>query len=462
MSAPTETNKSTTPNVPESPTTVRPLDLSDDDDVQESGILGGDDSNQNTNKPATPNTMASSTTTGAEPAAPPKPPRPSTETQQNEAILKEAFPSIDISVIKAVLRASGGRIDPAFNALLEMTDPDAAQNEPSEEQPPPQPPRPAGGAQLSQLEADELYARQLAEHFDNVGNYEERTSNRSPGGRVRRQQTGLEPRPNAEDREHNFFDDELPIIQERLRKGFIETQGKVNSWITTMKKRFDEEFADNEESSQRPGQAQGQYGARRPGESSRRSGDYERYDADPQVLSDDFAGMKFTSDGSKFTRRESPFLLVLSSLRADDRAAPVRDSSRPLSNPDFFKPPPPSKSPKPHDGRRVAFREGAEEIDVYGSSPRHSAEDVAGSKAKSSKWQPLSTVEPSPINDNDPFSLGDSEDEREAKEKASSSSNKDAKSEDSERLKKAAAEAMADSLVESKGGEAAGAAAKKN
>ncbi|KAF6821247.1 CUE domain-containing protein [Colletotrichum sojae] len=431
MSAPNETNKATSTNAPESPTTVKPLDLSDDEDVQETGILGSAEPIQNT----TPSANMASPTAAAVAAPPPKPPRPSTETQKNEDILKEAFPSIDISVIKAVLRASGGRIDPAFNALLEMTDPDAARNEPEEEQPPPQPPRPAATAQLSQLEADELYARQLAEHYDNVGNYEARTSNRSPGGRVRRQQTGLEPRVNAEEREHNFFDDELPVIQEKLRKGFVETQGKVNSWITTMKKRFDEEFADDDEHTQRPGQGQGQaqYGQRRPGESSRRSGDYERYDADPQVLSDDFAGMKFTADGT-----------------------PVRDGNRPLSNPDLFKPPPPSKSPKPHDGRKVAFREGAEEIDVYGSSPRVSGEDATGSKAKSSKWQPLSTVEPSPINDNDPFSLGDSEDEREAKDKTASS--KDAKSDDSERLKKAAAEAMADSLVDSKGE----AAAKKN
>ncbi|KAK2044377.1 CUE domain-containing protein [Colletotrichum somersetense] len=437
MSAPNETSKT---SAPESPTTVRPLDLSDDEDVQETGVLGGEAPSQNTTaNTTTSSTMASSTTAAEVP--PPKPPRPSTETQKTEDILKEAFPSIDISVIKAVLRASGGKIDPAFNALLEMTDPDAAQNETADEQPPAQPPRPQGGAQLSQLEADELYARQLAEHFDNVGSYEARTSNRSPGGRVQRQQTGLEPRPNPEGRESNFFEDELPVIQEKLRKGFIETQGKVNSWITTMKKRFDEEFGDEDETGQRPGQAQGQYGARRPGESSRRSGDYDRYDADPQVLSDDFAGMKFAADGT-----------------------PLRDNSRPLSNPDLYKPPPPSKSPKPHDGRKVAFREGAEEIDVYGSSPRRSAEDLSGSKAKSSKWQPLSTVDPNPISDNDPFSLGDSEDEREAKEKAASS--KDAvdaaTSEDSERLKKAAAEAMADSLVEPKSGEPADAAAKKN
>ncbi|CCF39472.1 hypothetical protein CH063_10297 [Colletotrichum higginsianum] len=120
MSAPNETNKT---SAPESPTTVRPLDLSDDDDVQETGVLSGEAPNQNstttnTNTAASSN-MASSTT--AAEAAPPKPPRPSTETQKTEDILKEAFPSIDISVIKAVLRASGGKIDPAFNALLGMS-----------------------------------------------------------------------------------------------------------------------------------------------------------------------------------------------------------------------------------------------------------------------------------------------------------------------------------------------------
>ncbi|KAJ9151530.1 hypothetical protein NKR19_g4867 [Coniochaeta hoffmannii] len=46
------------------------------------------------------------------------------EQQQNEQILKEALPSIGASVILAVLRVSRGQVDLAFNALLEMTDPD--------------------------------------------------------------------------------------------------------------------------------------------------------------------------------------------------------------------------------------------------------------------------------------------------------------------------------------------------
>ena len=39
---------------------------------------------------------------------------------QAEATLIEAFPDMDSKVIKAVLMASGGKVEPAFNALLGM------------------------------------------------------------------------------------------------------------------------------------------------------------------------------------------------------------------------------------------------------------------------------------------------------------------------------------------------------
>lgn len=50
--------------------------------------------------------------------APVKPPRPMSPHQQAEVTLIEAFPSIDVKVVKAVLMASGGQLEPAFNALL--------------------------------------------------------------------------------------------------------------------------------------------------------------------------------------------------------------------------------------------------------------------------------------------------------------------------------------------------------
>jgi hypothetical protein len=142
------------------------------------------------------------------------------------------------------------------------------------------------------MEQDELLARRLAEEYENTGTYEARTSNRDYRPQ-RRAQTGLRPDELHDDREHSFLDDDLPVIRENLRKGFIETQNKVNSWITSIKKKVDEAFDEDEETRQ----SNLAYG-RRPGEPSRRSGDYDRYDADPQVITDDFAGMKLGSDGS--------------------------------------------------------------------------------------------------------------------------------------------------------------------
>ena len=46
------------------------------------------------------------------------PPRTQSPRAQAKATLKEAFPNVDDGVIEAVLIASGGNIEPAFNALL--------------------------------------------------------------------------------------------------------------------------------------------------------------------------------------------------------------------------------------------------------------------------------------------------------------------------------------------------------
>ncbi|KAK2594859.1 ubiquitin-binding protein cue5 [Conoideocrella luteorostrata] len=416
MSTPAESNKHGAESGAESPTTARPLEM-DDDDVQDTSIIADDGpgAKSNTTSNAAGNTTVTTPPTTTAPSAeamtaidpsaevaPQKPPRPVTEAQKNVMILKEAFPSVDDAVIRAVLRASGGKAEPAFNALLEMTDPDAVKDEP-EEVPPPQPPRPQGRGQMTQVEADELYARQLAEHYDNVSAYEARTSNRSRNTQQM-----------DEDREHNFMDDDLPVIRDNLRKGFLDTQSKVNGWITNLRKRLEDSFDESEENTQHHGQP-----TRRQGETSRRSGDYERYDADPQVLSDDFAGIKLSSDGS---------------------AA----HGRPTINSGIHRPPPPSTSPRPGNGRRVGFKDEPEEINMYDTSPTVPPKDTLSNSGKASKWKPLSSVEPSPITDNDPFSLGDSEDEKEV----SKDKPKDTKTDDTERLKKAAAEAMAENLVE--------------
>lgn len=220
--------------------------------------------------------------------------------QQAENTLKEAFPSIDAAVVKAVLRASGGQLEPAFNALLGMSDPDAA-----EPTPPAQPPRPIAqptSTEDDQLAADERYARQLAEHYNgsNLGSNAPRDGydprRQQPRGPTRQ---GSQPRPgqyDGEDRERSFIDDDLPVIRDNIRKGFLETQSTVNKWVTSLKKKIDGEDEDDFHG-QAAAPAQGyappqQYGGRRSSEFSRRSTDRDRYDADPQVLGDDFAGLR--------------------------------------------------------------------------------------------------------------------------------------------------------------------------
>ncbi|SLM41518.1 Ubiquitin system component Cue [Lasallia pustulata] len=260
--------------------------------------------------PAATTALATLPLDAVEDVPPPKPPRPLSPQQQAENTLKEAFPSIDAVVVRAVLTASGGQIEPAFNALLGMTDPDS-QREPA---PPPQPPRPVQihvgptSTAQSQVKADEQYARQLAEHYSGSSPYSEQPTSTSGGRRdpnlqKPKRDTGLKPNGLYDDRDHSFLDDDLPVIKENIRKGFLETQSKVNSWVANLKKKIDGE--DDEEFQSRParpatgytsGPPTQPYGIRRSGEFSRRSGDRDRYDADPQVLSDDFTSLQLRDE----------------------------------------------------------------------------------------------------------------------------------------------------------------------
>jgi len=100
--------------------------------------------------------------------------------------------------------------------------------------------------------------------------------------------------------------------------------------------------------------------------------------------------------------------------------------------------PPRPQSSQSGSGRIVSFQSGPpEEIDIhYPKSPIPISRPSSGA-GKPSKWQPLAAVDPSPVADHDPFSLGDSEDEEKKK---------DVKADDRERLKQAAAKAMSEDI----------------
>ena len=151
----------------------------------------------------------------AEEIPPQKPPRPADPNVQAQNTLIEAFPDIDTNVVKAVLLASGGKVEPAFNALLSMWLPRmfvwglltlyAGMSDPNfktEEAAPPKPPRPQP---RSQLEQDEMYARQLAEHYQSQGGQQ------SQGGYGSREsrpyaRSNNQNSQNKDDREYSFFD----------------------------------------------------------------------------------------------------------------------------------------------------------------------------------------------------------------------------------------------------------------
>ncbi|EGD94018.1 CUE domain-containing protein [Trichophyton tonsurans CBS 112818] len=394
----TSTPKKATGLNPESPTTARPLDF--DDEPQETGLTSA-----NTTSRSSSQLNLAANMQNQSQGQPPRAPNPY---QRIIDDLKEAFPNIDAPVVKAVVVASDGNVERAFNALLGMSDPDA-----QEEVRPAVPPRPSAGGVAtsttqSQLEDDERYARQLAEHYsgaDQRRGYQQQPSSsiwdHGPASGQRGQ--GLKPNE-LYDKEHSFLDDDLPIIKENIRKGFLETQSRVNSWVENFKRRLDGEESDEDA---QYGHSQRQYGQRHQqqqqqyGYPNRRSVDRERYDADPHVLGDDF-----------------------SSLELRDNEVPPPRPPRPQANPDLFKSKSASASP---DRRKVSFQEGPpEEIQDslsantssnINNSNSNNNNNTSGTANKSSKWQPLSTVEPSPVADNDPFSLGDSDDERESKAK---------------------------------------------
>ncbi|KAK5129319.1 hypothetical protein LTR08_003599 [Meristemomyces frigidus] len=414
----------------EAATTREEMDFDDNEHEHGSGTvspLGHETSSRPAAKSPSPKPRVSFQE-AAEDIPPTKPPRPLSPQLQAENTLIEAFPSIDTKVVKAVLAASGGKVEPAFNALLGMSDPDFK----PEEAPPPQPPRPKQRAPQNQLEADEMYARRLADQYSNAHRGQGQShgqhsyNQRDPGRRGPNQQRDYD----EDDREHSFFDDDLPEIGKNIQQGFMETQKVVNSWISNIRKKIDGEGGDEEEdlytSSTAPSsvgtdrwekagsgrqnfgssQRDQMYGIRKSAEhqqqQGRRSTEAQRYDADPHELGDD-----------AFERLE---------LR-DDEAPPVqppRTSSRAKANPDLFK-----SQPRPPQSGPVDEVDAAERrIFASGQDP---------DKAK--KWQPLTSVAPHPDEDNDPFSLGD--DEEDVKEKG-----EEVRKEDAERLKSAAGESV--------------------
>ncbi|KAI8639525.1 hypothetical protein BD408DRAFT_421276 [Parasitella parasitica] len=149
---------------------------------------------------------------------------------ENVRILKEAFPDTDVEVIEAVLHTQNDNVESGFEILLGMSDP--TYNPPStvDEQAPPMPPRPqtrqnSGNAPYAywerqaqpepttveeQLRMDEEFAKRLALEDERASQNRRRSS----------EQPQRQQQPQRQDDDDSLFNfqDELPIIKEKMKE----------------------------------------------------------------------------------------------------------------------------------------------------------------------------------------------------------------------------------------------------
>lgn len=201
--------------------------------------------------------------------APPRPTRPVSPLDQIKRDLKEAFPQIEDKYIQAVVIASEGRVDPAFNALLFLLDPSFK----------PEPvvvaPKPVEKTKKPEYTDDELLARHLQKEFDR-----EERKRRSAAAKSRQ-------RSNAPVQDYDSDSpDEIDQLKEQFTQGFEEAKSTINGWVSGLTKKFSQD-ADSGSSSNLNPKLFGALGG-----SSFNSGAKTRtrkFDEDPEILSLDFS-----------------------------------------------------------------------------------------------------------------------------------------------------------------------------
>lgn len=200
-------------------------------------------------KPAVPEKETKSETEDA----PPQPPRPLSPAARIKKDLKEAFPQIEDKYIEAVLIASHGRSDPAFNALLYLLDPTFK-------------PEPYAVAEVSKAPVsatdDELLARQLQKEFERED-------------RRRRSQQRRKHVPAPSDDSPDEFDQ----LKEQFSQGFEEAKSTLNSWVSGISKKL----SGDDEQKKNP-KLFGALG----GSSFNNNAKTTKFDEDPEILALDF------------------------------------------------------------------------------------------------------------------------------------------------------------------------------
>ncbi|CAR27206.1 ZYRO0C11396p [Zygosaccharomyces rouxii] len=176
--------------------------------------------------------------------------------------LKEAFPNIEENYVKAVIIASQGVLEPAFHALLFLSDPDSGKDIELPSQPLQAPPaEPLPQRRQSQLEQDEMLARQLDEKYNrrrsrktgiSGGDGEDYDRRQRLRDRQRRMQSPIsadEYREIYGDEEEpdmwgQLVDKDLPELRTRANRSIQDTATKLNGWFNGISKKL---YGDQEE-----------------------------------------------------------------------------------------------------------------------------------------------------------------------------------------------------------------------
>ncbi|CUM46523.1 uncharacterized protein AC631_03794 [Debaryomyces fabryi] len=208
------------------------------------------------------------------PAPPPRPISPLTQIKQD---LKDAFPNIEEKIITAVLIASQGNPDPAFNALLYISDPSVEAEIP--EPAPPVPSKPVH-TQKNTLTDDELLARKLQKEFE-LEDKRRRAQHHDRDRERRRRRQQSQP----EDADDDSVD-EFGQIKESFSQGFEEARTTLNGWVSGLAKKFQEPTDDAIQSKESQSQNPKLFGAL-GGSSFTKQSKKNTFDEDPRIISND-------------------------------------------------------------------------------------------------------------------------------------------------------------------------------
>lgn len=202
--------------------------------------------------------------------APPQPARPVNQLSRVTNDLKDAFPDIEDKIIKAVLIASQGAIDPAFNALLYLSDPKF-----EAEVPEPVPRRQGShiGDKYGGLTDDELLARKLQKEFE-LEDERVRSKGSKRSGKSRSSRTVA---PQEQD-----SPDEFEQLKETFTQGLEEARTTLNGWVSGLAKKLDGEPDDPKRDTKLFGALGGSsYNNRKT-----------RFDEDPEIINQNEFGKK--------------------------------------------------------------------------------------------------------------------------------------------------------------------------